>query len=655
MDVYIQQKKVRLSPNQLIGQGGEAEVYRWSQDTAVKLFKPPTHPDFSHQPEAQQSTQDRINQHQQKLQQFPQNLPERVITPQQLVCDKSRKHILGYTMPLLENADLLLRYSQRSFRQTIDTQSVVEIFQDLHRTLTQVHQAQVVIGDFNDLNVMVKGSAAYLIDTDSFQFGAFPCQMFTARFVDPLRCDPNASLLQLQQPHTADSDWYAFTIMLMQCLLFVDPYGGIYKPRCSGKTIPQAVRPLHRITVFHPEVRYPKPALPYHYLPDALLHHFHQVFEQDLRGPFPKSLLETLNWKTCPSCGLDYARPQCPRCAKPQITPVATPGQVKVTPVFQTQGLILYAQKSDAPKGQNKLHWVYWDAGTFQREDGTPLLQGDLVPDLRWRIQGEQTWLGYGQQLVAMGPQVKPQAKPQPKSQRQTIDTYGAIPQFDCTESALYWLAQGYLWQQKTVKPMSGGLHSGGTQALGAQVVGEVLEGQTQFWLGPTFGLGLYRAGQLQRAFVFDAQKPSLNDRVQLPPWSGQLLQASCCFSRGLAWLFLTTQKHGLRHYSCQVISAQGLVVATATSHQQQPHWLSQLGTSLTLSHDHCPFCAVDDFLLAATDDGIVRIQVQQGQLTRTRVFTETEPYVDASCRLIAGPEGLWVVRDRQIDWLQLS
>ncbi len=628
MEVYIQQKKVRLSPKQLIGQGGEAEVYRLPPHTAVKLFKSPAHPDFRHQPQAQQAAQLRLDQHQQKLRQFPRNLPERVVVPQALVCDSTGQRVLGYTMPLLGNADLLLRYSQRRFRQTINTQTIITIFQDLHQTLTQIHQAQVVIGDFNDLNVLVKGTAAYLIDTDSFQFDAFSCQMFTARFVDPLLCDPDASQLTLQQPHTPDSDWYAFTVMLMQCLLFVDPYGGIYKPDHSEPTIAQGVRPLHRITVFHPEVRYPKPALPYHYLPDALLHHFHQVFEQDWRGTFPKNLLENLTWRSCSTCGLEHVRPQCPQCAKPQIIPIVTPGQVRVIPVFQTQGLILYASQS-----QEKPCWLYWEAGSFRREDGLPLLQGDLVPNQRWRIQGKQTWLGYAQQLVDFG-------TGQP-SQRKTVDCYGSIPQFDATESSHYWLAQGYLWRQAV---------------LGPQMVGAVLgSGQTQFWLGTTFGLGIYRVGQLQCAFVFDAETPGLNDQVQLPTWSGQLLQASCCFSPRLAWLFLITQEQGMRHYYCQVVARNGLVVATATSHQSQPHWLSQLGASLAVSHDPCPFCAADDFLLAATDDGIVRIQVQQGQLVRTRVFTETESYVDASCRLLAGPQGLWVVSDRRIDWLQLG
>ncbi|WP_204140981.1 hypothetical protein [Halomicronema sp. CCY15110] len=626
MDVYIQQKKVRLTPQQLIGQGGEAEVYQWSGDQAVKVFKPPTHPDFSHQPEAQQAAQHRLDQHQQKLRQFPQSLPARVIAPQTLVHDRQGQQILGYTMPRLDQADWLPRYSQRGFRQTIATATVIKIFCDLHQTLTQIHRAGVVVGDFNDLNVLVKGTAAYLIDTDSFQFGAFPCHMFTARFVDPLRCDPQATQLQLQQPHTPDSDWYAFTVMLMQCLLFVDPYGGVYQPRRGDPVVPQAARPLHRLTVFHPAVRYPKPAVPYHYLPEALLHHFQQVFEHDWRGPWPLDLLTTLTWQTCPSCGLEHGRPCCPHCAQPQVTPVAKPGQVPVTPVFQTTGLILYARQSEG-----QLRWVYWAAGTFYRENGTPLLQGDRGPHMRWRLRGDRTWLGYGQQWVELGAVAK--------SPRQTVDRYGAVSQFEVSDRALCWLAQGYLWRQSS---------------LGPQVVGAVLEGHTQFWLGPTFGLGLYRAGQLQGAFVFDVQKSGLNDRVPLLPVTGQLLQASCCFSTGMAWLFLTTQEQGQQRYTCQVISAQGQVVATATSHPQQDDWLTHLGTALAAQHDPCPFSAVNDFLLAATDEGIVRIQVQSGQLAHTRTFAATEPDVDASCQLIAGPQGLWVVRDRQIDWLQL-
>ena len=56
--------------------------------------------------------------------------------------------------------------------------------------------------------------------------------------------------------------------MLMQCLLFVGPYGGVYRPKDPAHRVREA-RPVHRMTIFHPEVQYPKPAIPYGTLPEA--------------------------------------------------------------------------------------------------------------------------------------------------------------------------------------------------------------------------------------------------------------------------------------------------------------------------------------------------------------------------------------------------
>ena len=89
--------------------------------------------------------------------------------------------------------------------------------------------------------------------------------------MDPLLCVPDATQLLLHQPHTAASDWYAYTVMLMQCLLFVGPYGGVYWPKYPAHRVLPEARPVHRMTIFHPEVQYPKPAIPYGTLSDELL------------------------------------------------------------------------------------------------------------------------------------------------------------------------------------------------------------------------------------------------------------------------------------------------------------------------------------------------------------------------------------------------
>lgn len=623
MDVYINQKRVRLRPQQAIGKGGEADVYRLNRTTAVKLFKPPSHPDFEGMVEAQQGARERLALHQQKLRQFPQSLPERVISPQALVMNQNGQRILGYTMPLLTHAEVLLRYcdrrrrvkdhcrrqvgDHRKFQQAVDTQAVVDLFLDLHETVSKLHFADVVIGDFNDLNILVQGTQAFVIDADSFQFGSFPCSVFTARFVDPLLCDPQGTQPILCRPYCWESDWYAFTVMLMQALLFVDPYGGVYKPSDPAQRLPQAARPLHRVTVFHPQVRYPKPALPCDRLPEPLLNHFRQVFEQDWRGEFPRSLLENLRWHTCPSCGVEHARSACPSCVKSVGIPMP-PGAVQVTTVLQTNGVILAATLT-----AGQLQWLVWEEGQFKREDGTVVLTGDLSPEFDWHLQGQTTWIVQQGQVVGL-----------PTTERIAVDSYQGRPQFAVNDRHRYWLNQRQLIRDHAV-------------------VGEVLTGQTQFWVGSRFGLGFYRAGQLNGAFVFDADRSGINDRLSLSMEAGTVVAAHCTFSQSFGWLFVTLQAQGVLQQRCWVIAPTGQVLAQA-----------EVGEWAATASGPCPHWAVEEALFVATDEGIIRAQVEQGQVIVQRRFPETEPFVQTGCQLLAAPQGLYTVGSQMIQLLQL-
>jgi H/ACA ribonucleoprotein complex subunit 3 len=641
MDVFINGKRLRIKPTQAIAKGGEADIFDMGGGQALKLFKPPDHPDYQGLPQEQQAASDRLQRHQQKLPQFPRHLPSRVIVPDALATSKvgAAGRIVGYTMPFLTGADLLLRYGERSFRQGgIGNQTVVEIFQDLHNTVSKLHFAGVVIGDFNDLNVLVKGTEAYLIDADSFQFSGFPCTVFTARFVDPLLCDANASQPMLQQPHTTDSDWYALTVMLMQCLLFVDPYGGVYKPTDPTQRIPPAARSLHRITIFHPEVKYPKPAIPYTVLSDDLLHYFHQVFEQDQRGELPRSLLDNLRWTTCPQCGIEHARLTCPQCLQtqlmpaPQTTSATVRGTVTVTRLFHTEGVILQATVE-----HGQLFWLYHDRDQFKREDGSVMLEGDRQPHLYWRIQGKTTLLGYQGQVVRLG-SASDRGQPSSTPERIAVDSRNHTPLFDSTSSKFYWIHQGQL--HHTPHSLSPTPYP--------SYIGDVLPEQTYFWVGSHFGFGFYRAGNLSVAFVFDGHRSGINDRVPLPTWQGQLIDATCAFSSDRAWLFLTTQEQGHRHYRCVVIQADGTVLAHTHAIEGDDHWLAILGNGRSPTPT-CPYCAVNNFMLAATDDGILRIEQQNGQLLHTKTFPDTEPFVNSQAQLLPAPNGLYVVHPQQI------
>jgi tRNA A-37 threonylcarbamoyl transferase component Bud32 len=617
--VVVGGQRVRLDPSTSIGKGGEAEVYLY-QGKALKVFKEPTHPDFQGDTHAQKAAKERIALHQRKLPAFPKGLPSQVIAPQELANDLNGA-VAGYTMTFLKGAEVLMRYADRGFRQQgVPNDQVTVIFKKLHGLVQQIHKAGVVMGDFNDLNVLV-GQDIYLVDADSYQFKAgsetFFCTTFTNKFVDPLLCDPKQSSLLLSQPHNEASDWYAFCVMLMNCLLYVDPYGGVYRPHDPAKRVNHDARPLHRITVFNPEVKYPKPAIPYGVLPDELLQWFCDVFERDRRHEFPIQFLQ-FNWTKCTNCGLEHARRACPDCARTGVVKetLTVRGNVTATRIFKTDGTILYATYQGG-----KLLWIYHDGTSFCREDGTRVLQGPVNPHLRFRLQAGATYAGFGGQVAKL------QAG-KPNEQLRT-DSFGNRPVFDTNEKHVYTLQNGQL------------LHD----VLGAEYVGDVLAGRTLFWVGPEFGMGFYQAGGLAVHFVFKADRGRINDQVKLPSIKGQLVDSTCVFGQNRAWFFTSESDGGRIINRCHVLKGDGTLVASAEAEAGTDHWLGEIRGK----------CAIGAFLLSGTDDGIVRVEPDGTTLKVVKEFPDTEPWVNAKSALFPGPGGIYVVGSKDITLLKIS
>jgi hypothetical protein len=622
VNVYVAGRKLRLDPASSIGKGGEADVFDVGGGRALKLFKAPDHPDLAGDPGQQEAARQRIAEHQEKLRRFPSGLPDRIVRPEKLVTTKDGGLVLGYTMRLLTGAEVLLRYGERSFRQGgVGGDAVVTIFRGLHETVVGLHRCGVVIGDFNDLNVLVLGDECHLIDADSFQFDGFVCRVFTERFVDPLHCDPAAPRPLLVRPHDTGSDWYAYAVMLMRSLLFVDPYGGVFKPGPASVRVSPAARPLHRITVFHPEVRYPKPALHWDVLPDDLLQLFHCVFEKDRRGVFPLRLLDDVRWTRCTICGNEHARRVCPFCsaaapaAVREVTMVR--GDVRATRLFRTRGHILWAGVDSAG-----LRLIVHEDGAVKREDGATVLTGDPQPRMRFGVCGRRTLVARDGTLVTLAAGQAPESR--------GVDTLGSLPLFATSERHVYWVEGGRLLREGR---------------LGPERIGDVLPGQTLFWVGPEFGFGFYRAGDLHVSFVFEAEGRGLNDGVRVPPLRGQLVDAACVFGKNRCWLLTTTRDAGRTLNRCVAVRRDGTIDAAAEAEAADGSWLSEIhGT-----------CAAGGFLLAATDDGIVRVEVEGGRIVKTREFPDTEPFVDAGCRLLAGKDGLYVVDRQEVRLLRLG
>ncbi len=621
MHAYLGTRRIRLDPSKSIGKGGEADIFDIGSDTAVKIFKPPDHPDLYGIPAEQQAARERIRIHQTKLpalMNFSGKLHARIVLPFELVRNDPNGALVGYAMPFIRNAEVLLRYGDRTFREAgVSNDRVGRIFLDLHRAVEGVHRSGIVIGDFNDLNVLVRGEEVFVIDADSFQFGRYLARMFTTRFVDPTKLDPKAASLTLAKPYDEHSDWYAYAVMLMQSLLFVGPYGGVYRPKDPTRRTPHDLRPLQRITVFHPEVLYPKPAVHFRLLSDDLLEYFHRVFERDERGDFPRSLLESLEWRTCP-CGTVHARSVCPVCNTPGLVKetIRVKGKVSASEILKTKGVILHAAYQHA-----KLLFLYHESGRFKREDGTTVMQGELDPLMRFRVSGQRTFVGKGGRVVAIAPNSQPE--------QFSVDTFGNLPLFDVTAERRFWVRNGRLMQDG---------------ALGPEEIGTVLEDQTVLWTGEKFGFGFYRASNLSVAFVFEPHRNGINDSVRLPGFTGALIDSTAVFTDERVWFFAALEERGKTVHRCFVIRRDGTLEAEAQALPGDGSWLSTLrGKS-----------AVAKSLFAATDEGIVRLEVDAGAISIVRQFPDTEPFVDESTHLFVDPKGIYAVRKQTVTLLSI-
>ncbi|MBI4118848.1 MAG: hypothetical protein HY452_01135 [Parcubacteria group bacterium] len=612
-------KRFRLDPDKSVGKGGEADVYDIDGGTALKIFKPPDHPDYIGLPHEQNGARERIAEHQRKLPAFPSGLPEEVIVPKELAYDRNGT-VVGYTMVFVKGAEVLLRYSEVNFRESgIPDDVVADVCRNLYSIFHSSHKKGYVFGDANDLNILVKGKEVYVIDADSGQFGQFLCRVFTERFVDPLLCALHQDRILLSKPHNEMSDWYAFAVMLMQTLLCISggPYGGVYKPKNQSKKVAHNVRPLHRITVFHPEVRYPRPSRHFSVLSDGLLQYFFDVFEKDYRMPIPRQLLDDLRWTTCNTCGTIHARNVCPKCKViiPQAVTAVSTGTVSGERIFRTEGQVIFAVSQGG-----SLKWLYHHDKEYRREDGSVVAASALDPYARFRIRSADT-------VIANGNTASVFTAGEQTPQTIAVDALGSLPAVDANERNVFWVGNG---QIKRTSKLGVGFH---------EIVGDVLRQQTLFWVGPRVGFGFYRAGGLSQCFIFNTERKGINSNLTLRPFKGQLIDSTCLFGKDMIWFIISSRMGGQTINSCFLIRYDGTVEAQAETEADDGSWLGKIRGK----------CAINDFLLVATDDGIVRVKSFGNTLAVEKEFPDAARFVHTGRHLFVDKIGLMVVGTHEI------
>lgn len=421
-----------LQPAMLLQSGGEGMVFALDEQRAVKLY---------HQPTPERGT---------KLEAFVRRyaglLPGNVLGPQALLRDQAGR-IIGFQMARLPiNAISLKQLAQQSNQGSgVDLRAVVQLFLEIHATVSNLHRLRLIVGDLNDHNLYIAAGPplqCYWVDVDSYQFAGYPCPVALLSFLDP-------KLYQVkdlsQRPvFSEQTDWYAFFVLLVKALLHVHPFGGVHHQKKSLQA-----RAVAGITILHPDVIYPKSARPIAILSDELLSQMDRVFTRGERPPFPEKLLTRYlhDLHDCRRCGISYPaeRSTCPACQQKTALPQhPAPSTVGIRPILETEGEIVHI----AVERTGRI------VAIVRQNDGYDLLRlgvGGLASEQRL-FQGAGNYrFGHFQDHLVVNPEDTSQlmilemgAAPRKLALLQTGEFLGRAV-FATTPVALYRLAGGYI------------------------------------------------------------------------------------------------------------------------------------------------------------------------------------------------------------------
>jgi hypothetical protein len=594
MKVTLNQQKITLSD--ILGNGGEATVFRHNGQ-AVKVYTQPT---------AARAA---------KLQAMMAHvgaLPSEVIAPQALVYDAKGKQVIGFTMRLLEaEYSELRKVSIKSYRASsgYSTLKVARLFSALHRTVAAVHAAGMIVGDFNDLNVMFHDEQALLIDVDSFQFDVYPCMVGTEAFLDPALYGHDLSVRPL---FTTDHDWYSFAVLLCKSLLLTHPYGGTHA------TLPTlTLRAQSRVSAFDATVQYPRIAYPPTLLDDGLAAALGHYFTLGHRGIFPLAALQAYahGLAPCPHCGAQRpaARAICPLCGVaisvsiPVPTTRVTAADIAAVLLLDAGGPIVAWHLSD---GVLSVIAIVNGQAVLVTSDGRRVQLFEAYPQARYAIMGKGT-------AVAVAPTPTRDdlyildtsgAAPRAIAQTSTARFGGTLPMFGAHDQALYRISGGYL--------MRGNVRYG---QWVEQAVMSVSERQTWFTVAPDQAcvFGYFRA--LDGLFYWLLNGEQRVD-VTLSTFAADefLLELAAYFTAHTVLILRRTQRQGVERLYIDEIDTSGRALA---SHR--------LDGAAAAAYPTDGYAYMRGMLVYASDQGIVQETFNRQTFAATRkVFAQTEPFV---------------------------
>lgn len=556
-----------------------------------------------------------------KLRDTPKGVHPNVIMPQEPVLDaRDPSRVIGFTMKLVEGISRTPTREPETFpismfgdadfqsQHNLTWQKLVRVLLNLHDRVGDVHKSGIILGDFNEKNVLVnvRTLEVFLVDMDAAWWGKWKTFTFTSEFTDARLLRAGAEqgdppVLIPNARYTQETDWYAYTAIVCKVLIGGTPYrDGVHQPKDGSEIQRLNQRVLSRLTYFDKSIRLASDAYRHpSALPAGLGLFLRDVFVEDRREtPFPRAFLETYVQITC-ACGAKHGRRKCPKCGRPGIT-------VATTPYFKPGEQPASNRHSDGneagiiiattPFGEN-IRYVHHHNGVYRREDGSIVLRRSFSPGITALVAGERTVLIAGQKFAIVG------KRRAPKKYYATQRTLGRIT-VAANSRHVYWMNGNHLVREDSLR--------------GITSIGPCPANMTSVWAGEQFGVALVheQSGTSIRTFTdtgFTGSSP-------LPILPGTIVDAVCVVGNDLAWLKVTTQWARKRTTTVYVINTAAQLLATAEA-DGSTTYLGRLASSAL---------AVSNMLFVPVEGvGLVRFKIEHGAVYMDGALNHTTTFQD--------------------------
>lgn len=344
--------RYKLTSAEEVGRGGEGVVYRvpnqpqGGKQLAVKVILP--------------ARRDAIRFN--KLQAFlaaGKGLPQEAVLALDMGFDTATRQPIASLMELVDMSKYhtlaaLLVPDDRS-RYNMDFNDYVTVFKLLRNVLAQLQAKGFLIGDFNAGAVLVLDKQYWntnlprirIVDTDSFQFGQYPCVAYSIKYLDwklnkIIDIAGNEVVLKVpyDKVYTQQVDWFSFDALMYEALTMANVYQSGWHEHYDN--IQSRFR--HGLTVLHPTVDYPASCVPITNLPPVLQTHFKGSFVDGTRTLLPSQTFDVLLGNTAQPVNLQ-------------------PQQMAVVPNARTSGVKEYQVVLNM---LDNIEDVYYDGGLIQ-------------------------------------------------------------------------------------------------------------------------------------------------------------------------------------------------------------------------------------------------------------------------------------------------